>query len=180
MAKISGPGVGLAFKHESGKHCVQRVPPTETKCRKQTSMVSVAVLPIKEEVEMEPLKDAELKIEPVNLGGAGGQHQNRTLSGCRMTHLPTGLKVCINGRDYHANEREARKVLASRVYDKLKSENDAEYGKERNAILGNTGRGDKVRTYNFMESRVVDHRLGKKCHDVKSIMKGDFGKLLNK
>lgn len=176
VAKISGKGAGKAFANEPGKHVCQRIPTTESKGRKQTSTVSVAVLPLREDVS-EPIPDAELKIEAVNLGGKGGQHQNRTLSGCRITHLPTGFKAVINGRDYHSNEREARRVIAARVNERKQQEADAEYLAYRQEQIQGGSRSGKLRTYNFMESRVVDHRLGTKTGNVKAIMKGDFQKL---
>ena len=176
MVKLTGPGVGKAFQHEPGKHCCQRIPETETGGRKHTSMISVAVLPIKEET-WEPLVESDLKIEAVNLGGNGGQHQNRTLSGCRITHLPTNLKATINGRDYHSNEREARRVLTARVNETKQAEVDADYASYRKEQLQGGHRSGKLRTYNFMEGRVVDHRLGTKTGNVKGIMKGQFDKL---
>ena len=139
-------------------------------------MVSVAVLPLREDVS-EPLSDSDLKIEAVNLGGKGGQHQNRTMSGCRMTHIPTGMKAVINGRDYHSNERQARQVLTARVNEAKKAESDADYAAYRQEQMQGGHRSGKVRTYNFMEGRIVDHRLGKKSGNVKGIMKGQFDKL---
>jgi peptide chain release factor 1 len=136
----------------------------------------VAVLPLREDVSA-PLDDSDLKIEAVNLGGKGGQHQNRTMSGCRMTHIPTGMKATINGRDYHSNEREARQILTARVNEAKKAESSAEYAAYRQEQMQGGHRSGKVRTYNFMESRVVDHRLGKKSGNVKGIMKGQFEKL---
>lgn len=177
VARISGTDAGQAFRNEPGKHCIQRIPRTESNGRKQTSMVCVAVLPIKDD-KAEPLKEEDLRIEPVNLGGPGGQHQNKTLSGCRMTHIPTGLKVTINGRDYHSNEREARKVLAARVNEARKEAADADYAAYRREQMQGGHRSGKIRTYNYLEGRVVDHRLGTKTGDVKGIMlKGNFQKL---
>jgi len=173
VAKIKGPGAGKAFQHEPGKHCCQRIPATESKGRKHTSMVSVAVLPMPKDTVVS-IPESDLKVEAVNLGGKGGQHQNRTLSGCRMTHLPTGLKATINGRDYHSNEREARAVIAARVYEREKAEADSEYGAYRREQMQGGHRSGKLRTYNFMEGRVVDHRLGTKTGNVKGIMKGQF------
>ncbi len=109
VAKISGKGVGNAFKHEPGKHCVQRIPETEAKGRKQTSIVVVGVLPIRNDTGFEPLKDAELEVTTQRGHGKGGQHQNKTDSAVRMRHIPTGLAVFINGRDQHSNKREALK-----------------------------------------------------------------------
>lgn len=176
IAKIKGPSAGKAFENEPGKHCCQRIPETETKGRKHTSMVSVAVLPIPKDISV-LIPESDLKVEAVNLGGKGGQHQNRTLSGCRITHLPTNIKVVINGRDYHSNEREARQILTARVYEVRKAESDADYAEYRKEQLQGGHRSGKLRTYNFMEGRVVDHRLGKKSGNVKGIMKGQFWKL---
>lgn len=173
MAKISGKGVGKAFANEPGKHVCQRVPETESKGRKQTSTISVAVLPIREDVS-ETIPDSDLKIEAVNLGSKGGQHANRTLSGCRITHLPTGFKAVINGREYHSNEKQARSVIAARVNEKRKQEADAEYAAYRQEQVQGGSRSGKLRTYNFMEGRVVDHRLGTKSGNVKAITKGEF------
>lgn len=175
-AKISGEGVGYCFSQEPGKHVCQRIPETETKGRKQTSVVSVAVLPLRKDVS-EPLAESDLKVEAVNLGGKGGQHQNRTLSGCRMTHIPTGMKAIINGREYHSNERQAREILTARVNEAKQSEADAEYGANRKEQMQGGSRSGKVRTYNFMESRVKDHVLGTKTGNIKAIMKGQFDKI---
>lgn len=176
VAKVSGKDAGKAFQHEPGKHVCQRIPETETKGRKHTSTVSVAVLPLREDVS-EAIPDSDLKIEAVNLGGKGGQHQNRTLSGCRMTHIPTKIQVVINGRDYHSNEREARQIIRARVNEIKQAAADAEYAAYRQEQMQGGHRSGKLRTYNFMEGRVVDHRLGTKTGNVKGIMKGQFGKL---
>ena len=173
VAKISGKGVVKAFANEPGKHVCQRVPTTESKGRKQTSTISVAVLPIREDIS-ESISDSDLKIEAVNLGGPGGQHSNKTCSGCRITHLPTGFKAVINGRDYHSNERQARSVIAARVNEKLQQEANAEYATLRQEQVQGGSRSGKLRTYNFMEGRIVDHRLGTKTGNIKAVMKGDF------
>jgi len=177
MVKITGQGAGEAFKNEPGKHVCQRIPETETKGRKHTSVVSVAVLPIKKDT-WEALEEKDLSIEAVNLGGAGGQHGNRSLSGCRMTHLPTNTKVTINGRDYHANAREARQILTARVNESRRAKVDADYSEYRKEQFQGGHRSGKLRTYNFMEGRVADHRLGIKSGNIKGIIeKGQFGKL---
>lgn len=153
---------------------VQRIPPTETKGRKQTSVVIVGVLPIKEEACTEPLPESELEIICQTGHGKGGQHQNKTASAVRMKHKPTGLSVFINGRDQHANKRDALKILTARVHEQRLSEADADYAAIRKAQLGDGGRSNKIRTYNFLKSRVVDHRLGTKTGNVKGIMNGRF------
>lgn len=173
MAKIKGKGVGIAFQHESGKHCVQRVPPTESKGRKQTSIISVAILPIPKKIEIS-ISDRDLKIEGVNLSSPGGQHANRTISGCRITHIPTGVQACVNGRSYHVNEREARSIIYAKIFDMEKIKENDKYSSDRKKQMGGGGRSAKVRTYNFMNSRVVDHRLGTETGNIKAIMKGHF------
>ena len=173
IAKLNGTNVGLAFQHEGGQHCCQRVPETETKGRKQTSYVKVGILPIREET-YDPIPDSDFETTTQTGHGKGGQHQNKTESAVRMKHLPTGLSVFINGRDQHANKREARKILTARVAELRKAENNSDYAANRRQQMGEGNRGDKIRTYNFMEGRVVDHRLNTKTGNVKGIMKGDF------
>ncbi|MCF8299092.1 MAG: PCRF domain-containing protein [Saprospiraceae bacterium] len=175
--QVSGKDAGKAFQHEPGKHVVQRVPPTETKGRRQTSTVSVAVLPIQKELDIQ-LNDNDLFIEPVNLFSKGGQHANRTLSGCRMTHIPTGLQTTINGRDFHANQRKARQILEMKVNEHENEKIQNAHGKNRKAQMGGGSRSGKTRTYNYLNDRVVDHNLGTKLNNVKAIMeKGQFEKL---
>lgn len=179
-AKVSGSGAWKAFRHEPGKHCVQRVPPTERHGRKQTSMVSVAVLPLPEESKVTRLPESELEISYTTGTGPGGQHRNKTASCVRAAHTPTGIVVVIDGRDQHSNKRTALRILAARVQEHRQAKIDGEYGAKRREQHGGGGRGDKVRTYNFMESRVVDHRLGTKTSNVKEVMKGGFDLLFRR
>jgi peptide chain release factor 1 len=172
--KVIGKGVWKAFQHESGVHCVQRVPPTESKGRRQTSYLSVAVLDLPPEKTQTPLPDKDVNIKAVNIGGPGGQHQNKTESAIRMTHKPTGFQVLINGRDQHSNKREARKILTAKVNQLKNSQKKADYNADRAKQRGTGGRGDKIRTYNFLESRVADHKTGKKTKNIKGVMRGDF------
>ncbi len=178
--KIEGKSVYRSFMHENGKHCVQRIPQTESKDRKQTSIVSVGVMPIKRHSGSEELRDEDLEIKfQCGKQGAGGQNVNRVHSACRAKHIPTGLTVFINGRDQGQNKKEAISILTSRVNEMMREKNDAEYASFRKNQVGDGGRSDKTRTYNFLENRVTDHRLGKKTGNIKAIMKGEFGLLLN-
>jgi peptide chain release factor 1 len=179
-ATVRGAGAGEAFQYESGKHCVQRIPENDRKSRKQTSIVAVAVLPIKTDVAIPQLRDSDLQTETCGGHGPGGQHQNATDSAVRMKHVPTGIVVFINGRDQKYNKITARRVLTARVYDKLKSESDAEYAALRKEQLGDAGRGDKVRTYNFLKSQATDHRFNVKTGNIKPLMKGQFELLFPK
>jgi peptide chain release factor 1 len=180
MVKIDGPGAGKAFAYEPGKHCVQRISPTETKGRKHTSMVVVGVLPLKEDADLEPLKDDELEVLCQRGHGKGGQHQNTTCSQVRMKHLPTGLSVVINGRDQFSNKREALKILTARVHEHKANAVDSDYSAIRRAQLADGGRSNKVRTYNFLKSTITDHRLDKKTGNVKGFMNGKFEVLFDK
>jgi peptide chain release factor 1 len=176
IAKVIGNGAGRAFRYENGKHCIQRIPETESKGRKQTSIISVGILPIKEETGFEPLRDQDLEIIcQTGKQKAGGQNANKVASAVRMKHIPTGLTVFINGRDQNFNKKEARKILTARVNDIRRTQVDSEYAAFRKEQIGNGSRSDKVRTYNVLESRVVDHRLNKKTSNIKAVMKGDFG-----
>lgn len=168
--------MGIAFQYEGGQHCCQRIPETEAKGRKQTSYIKVGVLPIREGTYDE-IPESEFEMTTTGGHGPGGQHQNKTESAVRLKHLPTGLTVFINGRDQHSNKREARKILTARVAELRKAEADADYAKNRRLQMGDGNRGEKIRTYNFMEGRVVDHRIGTKTGNVKGVMKGDFGLL---
>jgi peptide chain release factor 1 len=134
----------------------------------------VAVLPLPPENVQSDLPKKEVQIETVNLGGKGGQHSNRTMSGVRMKHLPTNIVVTINGRDQHANKRKALNILTARVRDFENNKKSKEYDKERRNRMGDGGRGTKVRTYNFIDSFVKDHRTGRETTQVKKVMKGQF------
>lgn len=172
-AKISGQKAGKLFQHEPGKHVCQRVPPTEHKGRRQTSTISVSVLPVFQDVQMDIL-DSELEIEAVNLGGPGGQHRNKTLSDARVKHIPTGIQAVIGGRKFHQNLCEAKKVVLERVREKNRTEFLSIQSELRRDQMKGGSRSDKRRTYNFLDSRCVDHVLNKKTGNIKAVMKGDF------
>lgn len=177
IVKFVGPKVGLAFKAESGQHCIQRVPETEGGGRRQTSYVKVGILPIKKNIEYF-LDKQDIKIETMRGSGPGGQNRNKVESAVRATHIPTGLSVFIDGRDQGANKAEALKILSNRVYDKIQSEKDEIYANNKRLMMGDGNRGNKVRTYNLFKNLISDHRLGTKTKDIKSFFKGDFSKIL--
>jgi peptide chain release factor 1 len=180
IAKIIGKGVWKAFQHEPGKHVVQRVPPTERSGRRQTSIVTVAVMPLPPENTQESLQDKDLDIIfQTGKQKAGGQNVNKVASAVRMKHKPTGLAVFINGRDQKQNLDEARRILTFRVNEQKRLKIEGEYDESRKSqmLCGGDrigGRGDKVRTYNFIRGDVVDHRLDRKTSNIKEVMKGNF------
>jgi peptide chain release factor 1 len=180
IANVKGKGAGKAFQYEAGKHTVQRVPPTEHKGRRHTSIVSVAVLPMRPDVEKN-LNLSDVEIMTTKGTGPGGQHKNKTESAVRAKHLPTGITVFIDGRKQHQNKREALRILATRVNEHYKQSVDASYDKKRRQQLGGGGRSNKIRTYNFIKDRAVDHRLNIKCKRVEEIIyRGRFDLLLKK
>lgn len=174
--KITGKNAGKLFSQEIGKHVIQRVPPTETKGRRQTSVVVVGILPMPPENSIKPLRAQDLEvIVQTGKQGAGGQNVNRVHSAVRMKHKPTGLHVFINGRDQGWNKKEALRILTAKVNELQNNEVNQAYGSLRHKQLGNTGRGDKIRTYNYIESRAVDHRTGVKTRNPQTIIeKGLF------
>lgn len=174
ILKITGDEVFRYLKYESGVHRVQRVPETETQGRVHTSTVTVAVLPEAEEVDVE-LRTEDLRIEVCRAGGAGGQHVNRTESAVQVFHLPTGIYVrCEDGRSQIKNKEMALQILRSKLYEqKLRSQQEA-YSSHRRSLIGSGDRSEKIRTYNFPQSRVTDHRIGLTSHNLTGIMAGDF------
>jgi peptide chain release factor 1 len=183
ILKVIGAGVWKAFKNEGGKHVVQRVPPTERSGRRQTSIISVAVLPLPPENKVVSIPEKDLIIKTqCGKQGAGGQHANKTASAVRMTHVPTGFSVVINGRCQMANKKEALSIIAARVTDFENQESKTQYANHKEQQLkGATdkigGRGEKRRTYNFIRGQVVDHVLNKETNNIKEFMKGNFSVL---
>ena len=179
ILKITGQEVFRYLKYESGVHRVQRIPATETQGRVHTSTVTVAVLPEAEEVDVE-LKQEDLRIEVCRSGGAGGQHVNTTDSAVQIFHLPTGLYVrCEHGRSQIKNKELALKIMRTRLYEKKLQEQQAEYSENRRALIGSGDRSEKIRTYNFPQSRITDHRIGFTSHNLTGVIAGDLTEFTN-
>ncbi len=176
---IEGSGAYSRFKYESGVHRVQRVPDTETQGRIHTSTVTVAVLPEADEVEFE-LNPADLKIDTFRSSGAGGQHINKTSSAIRVTHIPTGTVVeCQDERSQFKNKEKALKVLRARLYEEEKAKADSAIASDRKLQVGTGDRSERIRTYNYPQGRVTDHRIGLTLYKLDSILNGDIGEIID-
>lgn len=176
---ISGEGAYSRFKFESGVHRVQRVPETEAGGRIHTSTVTVAVLPEAEEVELEILP-SDLQIDTFRSSGAGGQHINKTESAIRITHLPTGMVVeCQDERSQYKNKDKAMRVLRSRLLEKKQTEQQSAIAADRRAQVGTGDRSERIRTYNFPQGRVTDHRIGLTLYRIDSILNGDLDEIVD-
>ena len=176
---VTGKGAWSRLKFESGVHRVQRVPVTESSGRKQTSACTVAVLPEAEEIEMSILPQ-DLRIDTFRASGAGGQYVNRTDSAIRITHLPTGLVVtCQDEKSQLRNKESAMKVLRSRLWDMKRREADASQAADRKQQVGTGDRSERIRTYNFHEGRVTDHRIGLTLYRIQDIMDGDLDEIID-
>jgi peptide chain release factor 1 len=176
---VEGEGAYSRFKYESGVHRVQRVPETESQGRIQTSAASVAVLPEVEEVELE-INQNDLKIDVFRAGGPGGQCVNTTDSAVRITHLPTGLVVsCQDEKSQHKNKDKAMKVLRSRLYELMEQERNASIAAERKSQVGSGDRSERIRTYNFPQGRVTDHRINLTLYKIDAIMNGEIDELID-
>ena len=175
---IEGEGAYSRLKYESGVHRVQRVPETETQGRIHTSTVTVAVLPEAEEVEVD-INPADLQIDTYRSGGAGGQHVNKTESAIRITHLPTGLVVeCQDERSQHKNKDKAMKVLRSRLYEMMQQQQNDAIASDRKAQVGTGDRSERIRTYNYPQGRVTDHRIGLTLYRIEQILNGDIDEIV--
>jgi peptide chain release factor 1 len=178
IARIVGQGAYSVMKFESGAHRVQRVPATETQGRIHTSACTVAVLPEADEVGEVELNPADLRIDTFRASGAGGQHINKTDSAVRITHLPTGTVVeCQDGRSQHQNKAQALRVLAARIKSKQESEAHNKLAAERKSLVGSGDRSERIRTYNFPQGRVTDHRINLTLYKMDHIMDGDINEL---
>lgn len=176
---IEGEGAYSRFKYESGVHRVQRVPETESQGRIHTSTVTVAVLAEADEVELE-INPTDLKIDVFRASGAGGQHINKTESAVRITHLPTGVVVeCQDERSQHKNKDKAMKILRSRLYEALLEEQNDKIASERKSQVGTGNRSERIRTYNFPESRVTDHRIGLTLYRLEYILNGNLDEVID-
>ncbi|MGA1192848.1 MAG: peptide chain release factor 1 [Kiritimatiellia bacterium] len=177
---IQGDSVYRVLRYESGGHRVQRVPETEAQGRVHTSAATVAVLPEAEESDEVLIKPDDIRIDLYRAQGAGGQKVNKTESAVRITHLPTGLVVqCQDERSQHKNRARAMKVLASRLLDKLRSEEAARQSSERKLQVGSGDRSERIRTYNFPQNRVTDHRINLTLYNLKNLIEGDMTELMD-
>ena len=180
IARIVGQGAFSKLKFESGGHRVQRVPKTEAQGRIHTSACTVAVLPEADSINEVVLNPAELRIDTFRASGAGGQHVNKTESAIRVTHLPTGIVVeCQDSRSQHKNREKALGVLAARIRDKQLSEQQAKTASTRKSLIGSGDRSERIRTYNFPQGRVTDHRINLTLYKIDRIMDGELDELVD-
>ena len=176
---ITGEGAYSRLKFESGVHRVQRVPETEAQGRIHTSTVTVAVLPEVEDVEVD-INPKDLQIDTYRSGGAGGQHVNKTESAIRITHLPTGIVVeCQDERSQYKNKDRAMKILRARLYEKTRAEQEAAISAQRKSQVGTGDRSERIRTYNYPQSRVTDHRIGLTLYKLEAVLNGDLDELVD-
>ncbi len=180
IAKITGQGAYSRLKFESGGHRVQRVPMTETQGRIHTSACTVAVMPEADEVADVVLNPAELRIDTYRASGAGGQHVNKTESAVRVTHLPTGIVAeCQDDRSQHKNRARALGILAARIKDKQIREQQMQTAATRKSLVGSGDRSERIRTYNFPQGRVTDHRINLTLYKIDRIMEGELDELIS-
>jgi peptide chain release factor 1 len=179
IVRIAGQGAYSRLKFESGGHRVQRVPATETQGRIHTSACTVAVMPEADEIGEVEINPADLRIDTFRASGAGGQHINKTDSAVRVTHLPTGIVVeCQDDRSQHKNKDRALKVLAARIKDKQYHEQHAKEAATRKSLIGSGDRSERIRTYNFPQGRLTDHRINLTLYKLEAIMDGDLDELI--
>ena len=179
QVRISGKGAYSKFKYESGVHRVQRVPETESSGRIHTSTATVAVLPEHEEVDVE-INEKDLQIDVYRSGGAGGQHVNTTDSAVRITHLPTGIVVaCHDERSQLKNREKAMSILKSKLYDYFQMQVDEQYASNRRSQIGTGDRSERIRTYNYPQSRLTDHRINYTSYNLEAFLNGDLDDLIS-
>jgi len=178
IVRIAGQGAYSRLKFESGGHRVQRVPATETQGRIHTSAATVAVMPEADDASGVQVNPSDVRVDTFRASGAGGQHVNKTDSAVRLTHLPTGIVVeCQDARSQHKNREQAWRILAARIKDKQVREQQAKEAAERKSLVGSGDRSDRIRTYNFPQGRVTDHRINLTLHKIDAIMDGDLEEL---
>jgi peptide chain release factor 1 len=179
IAEITGRNVFARLKYESGVHRVQRVPATETQGRIHTSTVTVAVLPEAEEVDVQ-VNESDLRIDVYRASGAGGQHVNKTESAVRITHIPTGIVVAMQEeRSQHKNRAKAMKILRARMYEVQRADLHATRSADRKSQVGTGDRSERIRTYNFPQGRVSDHRINLTSHKIDRVMQGEFDEFVD-
>ena len=179
IARIIGSGVYSKLKFESGGHRVQRVPESEAQGRIHTSACTVAIMAEADELEDVQINPSEIRIDTFRASGAGGQHINKTDSAVRIVHLPTGIVVeCQDGRSQHKNKAQALSVLAARIRDAQEREQHAKIASERKSLVGSGDRSERIRTYNFPQGRVTDHRINLTLYKIDSIMDGDLDEII--
>lgn len=180
IARIIGQGAYSRLKFESGAHRVQRVPETESQGRIHTSAATVAIMPEVEEVEAVAINPADLKVDTYRASGAGGQHVNKTDSAIRITHLPTGIVVeCQDERSQHKNRARAMSLLASRILTAERDKQEAEQAQTRRKLVGSGDRSERIRTYNFPQGRLTDHRINLTLYKLDSIIEGNLDEVIN-
>lgn len=176
---VTGKGVYSRLKFESGVHRVQRVPETEASGRIHTSTATVAVLPVVEDVQIE-INPADIKLEVFRASGAGGQHVNKTSSAVRLIHIPTGIVAeCQTERSQTQNREYAMKLLKSRLYEVEKQKRDSELANERKSQVGSGDRSEKIRTYNYPQGRITDHRIGLSIYQMENFLNGDLDEMID-
>jgi peptide chain release factor 1 len=179
VIRVIGDGVYGKLKFESGGHRVQRVPATETQGRIHTSACTVAALPEPDEAQAVQINPADLRIDTFRASGAGGQHINKTDSAVRITHIPTGIVAeCQDDRSQHRNKAKALQVLAARIREKERSERAAKEAATRKGLIGSGERSDRIRTYNFPQGRLTDHRINLTLYKLGAIMEGEFDEVV--
>jgi len=179
VAQVSGQGAFSRFKFESGVHRVQRVPSTETQGRIHTSACTVAILPEAEEVDIN-IRPEDIRIDVYRASGAGGQHVNKTESAVRITHIPSGIVVtCQDQSSQHKNRAQAMKVLQARLFDKEQSEADNERAEARRGMVGSGDRSERIRTYNFPQGRITDHRINLTLYKLEQVLNGEMDELID-
>ncbi len=180
IARIAGSGVYSKLKFESGGHRVQRVPETESQGRVHTSACTVAVMPEADELEDVQINPADIRIDTFRASGAGGQHINKTDSAVRITQMPTGIVVeCQDGRSQHQNKAQAMAVLVARIRDAQEREQHAKIASTRKSLIGSGDRSERIRTYNFPQGRVTDHRINLTLYKIDAIMDGDLDEVVD-